>query len=92
MRVIIRGWKNGVPDFEDHYDNVPEKDDVRGQWVLDVAGNHARRLMDSPHMIEIEFADEPDPLQRYVRVGTDPSMMVNPKVYTLPLKVTLEEI
>ena len=38
----------------------------------------AMALLDAPGMVEIEFLDEPDPLQRYFRIGTDPAGMVMP--------------
>ena len=79
MRVILRGFKNGKLDFEEHLE-APERDDPRGQWVMDLAARHARRLMGSHHMIEMEFPDEPDVRQRFLRFGTDPSRMVSPRL------------
>src|SRR4029434_10710898 len=78
MNVIIRGYKNGDLDFEDRLDDLPDRDDPQGAWVLDLAARHARRLMAFPHMIEIEFPDEPDEMKRFFRFGTDPSRMRMP--------------
>jgi len=35
-------------------------------------------IITEAHMIEIEFLDEPDVTQRFIRFGSDPSMMVLP--------------
>jgi hypothetical protein len=45
-----------------------------------LAERHAARACNSgkPHLVEIEFLDEPDENQRYYRFGSDPSYMVRP--------------
>jgi len=72
MRLAIRGWKNGVLVFEE-FTEADEPDDL-----LPLAEKHARNLMDGPHMLEIEFLDDPDLRGRFFRMGTDPAGMVNP--------------
>lgn len=44
-----------------------------------LAAKHAKAMVAHElHMIEIEFLDEPNPLERFFRFGTDPSGMVIP--------------
>jgi len=76
IRLAIRGYAAGVLQFEDlllldacHL-NVT---------VSDAAHRHAEALAAHDlHMVEIEFLDEPDPMQRFFRLGTDSSGMVIP--------------
>ncbi len=77
-RLTIRGFVGRVLQFEERVDVPDEKiDDLES-----LAEKHALALLAVPgghkHMIEIEFLDEPDVLQRFFRFGTDPSGMVWP--------------
>lgn len=76
LRLMIRGYIAGVKQFEEPVNCTPG-DDLELLVTRQVAN-----LCGKPggyfHMIEIEFLDEPDPMQRYFRVGTDPEMMVIP--------------
>ncbi len=97
IRLAIRGYQyvddpTGMPidtlvkavlRFEERTEVDPEQiDDV----MPALAEKHARLLASGGlHMIEIEFLDEPDPLQRFFRIGTDPRGMV------MPIKVELDD-
>jgi uncharacterized protein YfcZ (UPF0381/DUF406 family) len=74
-RVAIRGWRDGVLEFEE---SVSAADGELEQMLPVLAQRHARDLMADPHMIEIEFLDEADQLQRFFRFGTDPRGMARP--------------
>jgi hypothetical protein len=53
-----------------------------------LAAEHAEKAHASekqPHMIELEWLDDPNPLTRFTRFGTDPSRMV------LPIKYKVEK-
>jgi hypothetical protein len=69
-RVIFRGFIRGVKQFEEEV-HV----DLDGDEVETIAERHGRTLLALPgrgkHMLEIEFEfpDEPDPLQRFFRIG-----------------------
>jgi hypothetical protein len=40
---------------------------------------HVERIVAQPnHMIEVEYLDEPDPLKRFFRLGSDPRGMIDP--------------
>lgn|GEM_PF-5014621 len=80
INLAIRGYKDGVLQFTDM---VAIDDGAEDMAIAMLADRHAEALKDGPHMIEMEFLDEPDPLQRFVRFGTDPRGMV------LPIKVDL---
>jgi len=75
IRVIIRLWKKDKMIREQHL--LLRLNDLEG-LVPKLAAEHAESLVGSPHMIEIEFPDEPDPNERFFRFGTDPSRMVTP--------------
>lgn len=72
MKLAIRGYAGRQKIFEE----VIEADDADLERL---AERHLERLLAyERHMIEFEFLDEPDPLQRFFRFGTDPGGMVMP--------------
>ena len=76
-RIAIRGFIGGVKQFEEAVDVSESGEELEG-----LAEKHALAIVaragGEKHMIEIEFLDEPDPLQRFLRIGTDPAGMVAP--------------
>jgi len=82
VRLSIRGYAGKEVVFHDRLDIEEAKIE---DAIADVATAHAHRMASHElQMIEIEFLDEPDPLARYFRFGTDPSGMVAPIEVGLP--------
>lgn len=74
MKIIVRGWGDGRLLFEDPLETEGRKspeDTARRQ--IETATAYEK------HMIEIEFVEEPDPMQRFFRFGNDKSMMEDPR-------------
>jgi hypothetical protein len=76
MGLVVRGWSNGKLRFEDRL----EVAEMSEETVRAIAPQHVGLLerLSFPYMLELEFLDEPDPLQRFFRIGTDPRAMVKP--------------
>jgi hypothetical protein len=76
LRLAIRGFVNGVKQFEDRVDvNRLSLDTL----IDEAATKHADMIAGAElWRIEIEFLDEPDELARYFRFGTDRTGMVLP--------------
>jgi hypothetical protein len=81
IRLAIRGYAAGVLQFE----GLLEAGEDKLQELLpDLAQKHAEDLLEHRlHMIEIEFLDEPNPLQRFFRFGSDPRLMRRPVMVDL---------
>lgn len=86
VNLVIRGYAwvsvdgNPQPErvtrFEETH-HIPEFD--LDTVLPELGEQHALKMVsDKLHMIEIEFMDEPDPLQRFMRFGTAPLGMVEP--------------
>lgn len=72
-RLAIRGYVSGAILFEDRAEV-----DVLAQpeALAEMAERHAKAMMEYPlHMIEIEFLDEKDENERFLRFGTDKDAM-----------------
>ena len=75
MRLAIRVFKAGTLL---HAEDCTIPEDGFEAFVQDLRERHTIGLVDSPDMIEIEFLDEPNIKERFVRFGSDPSAMVPP--------------
>jgi hypothetical protein len=81
FRLMVRGYLKGAQVFA----RPVTVDEANLERVLpDLAREHAEAMVAGTlGMIEIEFLDEPDPEQRYFRLGTDPQGMVQPRAINL---------
>lgn len=76
IRLAIRGYAGRKLAFEDRVD-LPEIE--LDNLLPELAKKHGEALAEFRlHMIEIEFLDEPNPNERFFRMGTDPRGMVMP--------------
>ena len=74
--LAIRGFAHSELIFEDRIE--VHDSDIEGLLPA-LAEKHADAMAANElGMIEIEFLDEPDPLQRFFRFGTDPAGMKSP--------------
>jgi hypothetical protein len=73
--IIARLWKEGELILEEQV-SVPEEN--FNQSITALFEKHLKLVGGALHMIEIEFLDEADPLQRFLRFGTDSSLMEQP--------------
>ncbi|HZF24009.1 MAG TPA: hypothetical protein VE030_11165 [Burkholderiales bacterium] len=81
IRLAIRGYVGKRVMFEDR---VEMEEAALDRLLPRLAEKHALALAEHAlHMIEIEFLDEANPLERFFRFGTDPAGMV------LPIEVKL---
>lgn len=76
VRLVIRGFIASVKVLE-VFTEVRHEGEMTA-----LAEEHATYLLGLPggdlHMIEIEFLDEANPLERFFRIGTDPAGMIIP--------------
>lgn len=76
IRLAIRGYAAGEVRWKE---SVLVDSNRLESVVSDMANRHAAAMAAHElHMIEFEFLDDPNPNQRFFRIGTDPSGMVIP--------------
>lgn len=79
FRIVLRVYVRGqLRSLERVSRPISEIDSV----ITEMAEKHAEQCLREPTMIEFEFLDEPDPSERFFRIGTDPNGML------LPMRVT----
>ncbi len=78
--IAIRGFIGGVQQFEETVDadtaDLEALSERHALAMLSLSGGEK-------HMIEIEFLEEPDEMQRFFRFGTDLDGMVKPIAVSL---------
>jgi hypothetical protein len=76
MRMVARGYLGDELVFRE---NITLDEEQLENVVADMALRHSAAMAaDELDMIEFEFLDEPDPDQRFFRIGTNPDGMVMP--------------
>jgi hypothetical protein len=78
VRIRRRVWVEGALVLDEEAVEPVDKSKSDGP---DFAKRVGALAQGRRHMVELEFLDEPNPLTRFIRFGTDPSMM------DIPLRV-----
>lgn len=84
VRLMVRGFLKNVLVFAERVDATPgDMEKLAVSHMAKLYGPDEAKWGEAeetlgPHMIEIEFLDEPDREQRFIRLGTDTRRMVNP--------------
>ena len=76
IRIMVRLYIAGQLHSEESLD-LATAEDLEGA-IPKLAMRHAEMVAGRPFMLEFEFLDEPPPA-RFVRFGTDPSRMIQPR-------------
>lgn len=85
MNIRIRVYLGDKIHSDKAYYGYP--DEKLDELLPELAKEHAELLAENAGMVEIEFLDEPDPNQRYFRIGTDPNGMRQPRRVDSPEEV-----
>lgn len=73
--IAVRLWVENALAAED----ILEISDRDTALIDALLAKYLALAGEQPHMVELEFLDECDPLQRYFRIGTDPQRVVRPQ-------------
>jgi hypothetical protein len=77
VRIRVRGWENKEKKFDEHIE-LESAAEINKRLPV-IAQHHISMLADAKDwLVEIEFLDEPDPLQRFFRLGSHPTHMAVP--------------
>lgn len=71
IHLAIRGYVSGEVLFEEQLTLFKDRPNLEGV-IAEAAKRHVKALDDyTLHMVEIELLDEPDPLRRFHRFGSE---------------------
>lgn len=82
IRLIFRLYVRGRVLLQET--SLLTETQIEDGTLQELAEKHIQFLADYPdHVVELEFPDEPNPLERFFRFGTDPRGMVKPAIISL---------
>lgn len=84
MKIAFRLYKRGKLILDEAHDVTEDKWKDLAQQL---GKEHAEEMFKHPHIVEVEFLDQPNPAFRFFRFGTDVERMKNPLRISLTPKI-----